>query len=130
MIRLLQHSSMCDTRSKLSLLVRASQGLITKYSDATRPSFSNQVDSAVAVAGVRFPEESEDPDDWLTVDLDNFDALLKQKMKDPASSTTQQAGSEEEELANEQATRMKSLAQKVEEFVEGEGDLEGARFTE
>ena len=51
-------------------------------------------------------------------------------MKDPASSTTQQAGSDEEELANEQATRMKSLAQKVEEFVEGEGDLEGARFTE
>lgn len=36
----------------------------------------------------------------------------------------------EEHLASEQASRLKDLAAKVEGFVEGEGDLEGARFVE
>ena len=51
-------------------------------------------------------------------------------MQGQASSGIQPAESEEAELENEQASRLKSLAQKVEEFVEGEGDLEGARFAE
>jgi hypothetical protein len=33
-------------------------------------------------------------------------------------------------MATEQAARLKTLAGKVESFVEGEGDLEGARFEE
>lgn len=36
----------------------------------------------------------------------------------------------EERVASEQASRLKDLAAKVEGFVEGEGDLEGARFEE
>lgn len=36
----------------------------------------------------------------------------------------------EDIIAKEQASRLKSLADKVEEFIEGEGDLEGARFAE
>jgi hypothetical protein len=38
--------------------------------------------------------------------------------------------SPEDKLASEQAKRLKDLATKVENFVEGEGDLEGARFEE
>lgn len=37
---------------------------------------------------------------------------------------------QEDQLAQEQATRLRDLAQKVEEFVEGKGDLEGAIFSE
>ncbi|KAG5220678.1 SGT1 protein [Salix suchowensis] len=36
----------------------------------------------------------------------------------------------EDQLANEQAVKLRSLASKVEEFVEGQGDLEGARFAD
>ena len=36
----------------------------------------------------------------------------------------------EDKLASEQAKKLKDLATKVENFVEGEGDLEGARFEE
>ncbi len=37
---------------------------------------------------------------------------------------------EEDRIASEQAARLKDLANKVEQFVEGEGDIEGARFEE
>jgi hypothetical protein len=37
---------------------------------------------------------------------------------------------EEDKLAKEQARRMKDLADKMEGFVEGTGDLEGAVFEE
>jgi hypothetical protein len=36
----------------------------------------------------------------------------------------------EDRAAQEQAAKLQSLAKKVEDFVEGEGDLEGARFAE
>lgn len=36
----------------------------------------------------------------------------------------------EDRLAKEQASRLQDLAQKVENFVEGEGDIEGATFEE
>ena len=36
----------------------------------------------------------------------------------------------EDRLVSEQASKLKQLASKVEDFVEGEGDLEGARFDE
>jgi hypothetical protein len=36
----------------------------------------------------------------------------------------------EDRLASEQASKLKELAEKVEGFVAGEGDLEGARFEE
>jgi hypothetical protein len=38
--------------------------------------------------------------------------------------------SEEDRVASEQAARLKDLASKVEQFVEGEGDIEGALFEE
>jgi len=36
----------------------------------------------------------------------------------------------EDRIAAEQASKLQNLAAKVEEFVEGEGDLEGATFEE
>lgn len=38
--------------------------------------------------------------------------------------------SPEDRLATEQAKKLQNLAAKVEQFVEGEGDMEGARFEE
>lgn len=38
--------------------------------------------------------------------------------------------SPEDRIASEQAKRLKDLASKVEIFIEGEGDVEGARFEE
>ncbi|KAI0702453.1 SGT1 protein-domain-containing protein [Cytidiella melzeri] len=98
--------------------------------DATRPSFSSQVDSAIATAGKSFSVEPEDSDDWLNVDVDDFDALLSSKMQNQSAAKEAQPELEKDTMANEQASRLKSLAQKVEEFVEGEGDVEGARFAD
>ena len=77
----------------------------------------------------RCPEE--EPDSWLDIDADNFDSMLqnmapgRSKGVDPMD-----VDQKEEQLAQDQASKLKSLAQKVEEFVEGEGDLDGARFEE
>ena len=38
--------------------------------------------------------------------------------------------SPEDRLASEQAKKLKDLASKVESFLDGEGDVEGARFEE
>lgn len=40
------------------------------------------------------------------------------------------AAAQEDKLANDQATRLQDLAKKVEQFVGGKGDLEGAKFEE
>ena len=37
---------------------------------------------------------------------------------------------DEDRIAKAQAERLRDLAKKVEQFVEGEGDLEGPRFAE
>jgi hypothetical protein len=58
------------------------------------------------------PVQEEDNDDWLTIDGQEFDKSLEDK------------------LVSEQAKKLKDLATKVENFVEGEGDMEGARFEE
>ena len=100
----------------------------------------------VALSNVKgLPEpldRGEDPEDWLTVDAQDFDQMLEatlgggkrnsQKNDSEAMDVDPSitAESEEDRLASEQAKRLKDLASKVESFVEGEGDLEGARFDE
>jgi len=52
---------------------------------------------------------------------------------DPVAMDVDQEGpaeNPEQRLAAEQASRLRELATKVEDFVEGEGDLEGAKFEE
>lgn len=87
-----------------------------------------------------FPGEPEDADDWLNVDAEDFDAMLEKKFGESSSGQKTSGGvsetvdadasTEEERLAQTQASRLQDLAKKVEEFVEGEGDLEGAQFQE
>ena len=75
------------------------------------------------------PEE--EPDSWLDVDAENFDGMLQNMTaKRPNGTEAMNVDQKEEQLAQDQASKLKSLAQKIEEFVEGDGDLEGARFDE
>ena len=103
------------------------------FSDVTRPSFASKANAALKTAGdidfSRCPEE--EPDNWLDIDAENFDGLL-QKLAPGKSDgvNTMDVDQKEEELAQDQASKLKSLAQKVEKFVEGEGGLEGALFEE
>jgi pyridoxal/pyridoxine/pyridoxamine kinase len=46
------------------------------------------------------------------------------------SMEAQEEGADEDEAATEQAAQLKKLAEKVDAFVEGEGDLSGAMFEE
>jgi len=104
-------------------------------------------------------KEREDDTDWLNVDARDFDAVLEQKMGLPKSANgvvtgaetknemdvDQDGEAEEEEdggmtskeikdaedmLAREQAARLQDLAKKVEKFLGGKGDVEGAKFEE
>ena len=76
----------------------------------------------------------------MNVDASDFDAMLekatgkdsgkgKAKATDNAMDVDMEAD-EEDRVAKVQAERLRDLAKKVEEFVEGEGDVEGARFAE
>ncbi|GJE87751.1 SGT1-domain-containing protein [Phanerochaete sordida] len=110
--------------------------------DASRPSFASLVDTAISQAGdtASIPDFPPDQDDWLNVDAESFDAMLegslRQSAEKPAqggadtsgASQSDAAARQEDELSSEQASRLRDLAQKVEEFVEGKGDLEGAIF--
>ncbi|KAJ8084332.1 hypothetical protein PM082_003101 [Marasmius tenuissimus] len=108
-----------------------------KQDDATRPPFTSLVSSAISRAPEILPEpiRGEDDDSWLNIDAESFeDALAKaqsSKNPDPDAMDVDKPSSEmteEDRVASEQASKLRDLAAKVEEFVEGEGDLEGARF--
>ncbi|KAG9124570.1 hypothetical protein FRC07_011088 [Ceratobasidium sp. 392] len=98
--------------------------------DATRPSFAAQIETALRTSPEPFAPPAtlhDDPAEWLNVDESTFDSMLEQRFN--RNSTTQQSDLDaEDKLAQEQATRLQELAKKVEGFVEGKGDLEGARF--
>ncbi|KAF8807259.1 SGT1-domain-containing protein [Phlegmacium glaucopus] len=113
---------------------------VRRTDDATRQSFASQVDQGLARVQ-HWPilsVEDEDNDDWLTIDAQEFDRGLEATLaesrgneKNPNAmnvDSPSEAESPEDKLASEQAKRLKDLATKVENFVEGEGDLEGARF--
>ncbi|KIK71348.1 hypothetical protein GYMLUDRAFT_147777 [Collybiopsis luxurians FD-317 M1] len=100
-----------------------------KEESSMRPSFAALVNSAIS----RSPDDlspfdtDEDSDDWLNIDAENFEDLLQRdrsKRSDamdvdrkPAESTTS-------------TSQLRDLASRVEEFIEGEGDVEGARFAD
>lgn len=103
------------------------------FSDVTRPSFASKANAALKVAGcIDFSEcPEEEPDNWLDIDAENFDSLLQNMVPGHSSGVdTMVADQKEEEIAQDQASKLKTLARKVEKFVEGEGDLEGALFEE
>lgn len=101
--------------------------------------FAARVNFALSQATEPLPPSEEDDDSWLDLDADNFEAMLQQKMAeskgkakdDPNSMEVDgSAESAEDRLASEQTSRLKELAEQVGQFVEGEGDLEGAKFSE
>lgn len=107
-------------------------------SDASRESFSTLVDRALAstqnLSDVH--DESEDDDDWLNVDAESFDQLLSNATKGnrhssaPDSMDIDPKEDLEDRVASQQAHKLKELAERVEQFVEAQGDLEGAKFEE
>ncbi|KAG6820765.1 hypothetical protein H0H93_012029 [Arthromyces matolae] len=116
---------------------------VRKEDDATRPSFASQVNTALTLSSKTRPlasveEEEEDSDDWLNINAQDFDAMLEQSMNasdlkaaapsDAMDVDTPEIEDEtaEDRLASAQAAKLKDLAARVENFVEGEGDLEGA----
>ncbi|EGO02725.1 hypothetical protein SERLA73DRAFT_70211 [Serpula lacrymans var. lacrymans S7.3] len=114
----------------------------SKETDATRPSFASRFSAALSNAPDVIPssaEGREDSDSWLNVDARDFDDMLARTLghtKDQSSSdfqpmdTDQPEGEQgaEDAVTKEQTSRLQDLAKKVEGFVEGEGDIEGARF--
>jgi hypothetical protein len=114
------------------------------HSDASRLSFATLVQHAVARAGtsaVVDSQESEDSDAWLNVDADDFDDMLAKTMGTGGASQKPAPTSDamdvdtvgsaaEDEMADTQAARLRELAQKVSQFVEGKGTVEGATFAE
>ncbi|KAJ7596676.1 SGT1 protein-domain-containing protein [Mycena floridula] len=103
--------------------------------DATRRSFASLVNSAITSAGEpSLSCQTEDSDSWLDIDAANFEETLEQSTARPGKSNDQAMDVDppeetlEDQMASEQASRLRNLAEQVEQFVEGEGDLEGARF--
>jgi len=85
------------------------------------------------------PQIEEDSDEWLNIDAQDFEAMLEQTVGSSKSTaqtdamdvdTPQNEKSTADRLASERAAKLKELATKVENFVEGEGDLDGVRFEE
>lgn len=85
------------------------------------------------------PQLEEDADDWLNIDAKDFENMLQRSMSISGNKVDSDAmdvdnpgngESPEDHLASEQASQLRELAAKVEDFIEGEGDLEGARFDE
>lgn len=75
--------------------------------------------------------EQEESEDWLNLDAQDFETMLQGTMgPTKPDASAMEVDSAEDRVAEEQASKLQDLAKKVEEFVEGEGDLEGARFAE
>jgi hypothetical protein len=81
----------------------------------------------------------EDSDEWLNISAQDFDSMLEgakgtttkhTNRHEDISQAAVMSGNPEDHIAREQAARLQNLAEKVEGFIEGEGDLEGARFEE
>ncbi|KDR84832.1 hypothetical protein GALMADRAFT_233248 [Galerina marginata CBS 339.88] len=109
---------------------------VRRTDDVTRPSFAAQVDTALANKNIPdHSSEEEDPDDWLNIDSHEFEKMLEATARpkgdlprDPNAMDLDVMDLVEDRLASEQAKQLKDLAAKVENFVEGEGELEGAMF--
>lgn len=81
--------------------------------------------------------QEEDDESWLNIDAEEFENKLEKTLgqagkavQDDAMDVDSPDVPEEDRIASEQAARLKELASKVEQFVEDEGDIEGARFQE
>ncbi|KAH0590386.1 hypothetical protein H2248_000555 [Termitomyces sp. 'cryptogamus'] len=110
---------------------------VRKEDDATRPSFAFQVNAALSnsTKTISIPKAEEDPDDWLNMNAQDFETMLEQSISNSQPKSSAQLDAMDVDMPNkvvedrvvsEQAVKLKELATKVENFIEGEGDLEGA----
>ncbi|KAF8559346.1 SGT1-domain-containing protein [Imleria badia] len=111
---------------------------IRREDDVSRPSFAALFNTALS----RAPEtlldadlvQTEDSDEWMNVDAKDFDEVLERAMRAGGSTMETHAmeidGEEakEDRVAKEQTDKLRNLAAKVEQFVGGKGDVDGARF--
>jgi hypothetical protein len=79
----------------------------------------------------------EDSDEWLLIDESMVDNMLArvqmpsgQGEADMDVDNEKSTGALEDKQAAEQANQLRTLASKVENFVAGQGDVEGATFEE
>lgn len=105
-------------------------------SSETRTSFADAVDAALKatmdldVSELTVPDTyKEDSEAWLEVSPDELDGLLSRSGDAKPTPTSAEVQGEDAE-AQAQAASLSELAKKVGQFVEGKGDLEGARFAE
>ena len=84
-------------------------------------------------------QDDEDGDDWLTVSAEDFDSVWQEKIRlNDASSTSREMDVDhsphsengEDGMAKAQVAKLRDLASKVDAFVTGNGDVEGAMFEE
>lgn len=102
-----------------------------RTSELSRPSFTTQFNLALSRASEAIPDDvgPEDSDEWLNVDNSSFDAMLTQSVTNGEPDINIDSnGQEGNRLAQQESERLHDLASKVEQFVQGQGDLEGARF--
>ncbi|EIW67973.1 hypothetical protein TREMEDRAFT_44967 [Tremella mesenterica DSM 1558] len=104
---------------------------------AQRPSFAYLVDQAIeAVAVIPLtdievsPATPEDSDSWLEVSPDELDAMMLRASGQAQRSTDDTQEAKKLELGEEHGRALRELAHKVESFVGGQGDIEGARFAD
>jgi hypothetical protein len=102
-----------------------------------RPSFAFQVDKAVEQSTISTadleagPSYREDSDSWLEVSPDDVDAMLAARTGRSAGEASGSAGIDPEVAkGDERGQALSDLAKKVETFVGGKGDVDGARFAE
>lgn len=106
-------------------------------------SFTALVDVAVSKAQTRRDEiiaattsnaTPEDSDEWLNVSPEDLEGVLAETGGLPEESRMDVDGAkedaDEEAKAEAQAKKLGKLAKKVEAFIEGRGELEGAVFDE
>ncbi|KAJ9119510.1 hypothetical protein QFC22_003218 [Naganishia vaughanmartiniae] len=120
----------------------AKKGWLTVRNDSeSRVSFAEAVDSALKSTMTLDISElapadtyQEDSESWLEISPDELDGLLSRsgqaEAKPPASADRDTGKGEvgKDDDADAQAKTLSDLAKKVGAFVEGQGDLDGARF--
>lgn len=107
----------------------------TSSGESARLSFRRQVDAAIeriqsrmnAGEKMSFLDEEEDPDQWLSDAEHVFEDMISKQATIDSNETL---ATDEDTLASKQATHLRQLANEVEKFVEGEGDVEGALFAD
>ena len=127
--------SVCRASFMVPCLSRANEHKCSTTSQ--RVSFAFLVDSAIESASSApmstiqtSQSSSEDSDSWLEVAPDELDGMMMRASGRDAPAANGDAEQRPAELGEKHGEALQDLAKKVEQFVGGQGDLEGARFEE